>query len=89
MFATGRVTGYVNEQIAMATATRPPPRSGCDRWTVVIGEHDTLHDPGDVRAYWQGVLPGATFVDAEGAGRLLALSEPQRVARILSGIAPR
>jgi len=89
MFAAGRVAGYVNEQIAMATAARPSPRSGCHRWKVVIGEHDTLHDPGDVRAYWQGILPGAAFVDATGAGRLLALSDPQRVARILSAIPPR
>lgn len=89
MFAAGRVAGYVNEQIAMATATRPQPRPACDRWAVVIGEHDTLHDPGDVRAYWQGILPGAAFVDAAGAGRLLALSDPQRVARILSAIPPR
>lgn len=89
MFAAGRVAGYVNEQIAMATATRPQPRPACDRWAVVIGEHDTLHDPGDVRAYWQGILPGAAFVDATGAGRLLALSDPQRVARILSAIPPR
>ncbi|MBB4841294.1 pimeloyl-ACP methyl ester carboxylesterase/DNA-binding NarL/FixJ family response regulator [Sphingomonas kyeonggiensis] len=86
MFAAGRVAGYVNEQIAMATAARPSPREDTHRWSVIIGEHDTLHDPADVRAYWRAVLPDARFVHAEGAGRLLALAEPSRVARALHEI---
>jgi pimeloyl-ACP methyl ester carboxylesterase len=83
------VAGYVNEQIALASPAPPVPRAADGRWAVVIGEHDTLHDPGDVRAYWRKALPGAGFVEAEGAGRLLALADPERVARILAGIAPR
>jgi len=89
MFAAGRVAGYVNEQIAMATAARPSPRKGTHRWSVMIGEHDTLHDPADVRAYWRAVLPDARFVDAEGSGRLLALAEPGRVAQALREISSR
>ncbi|WP_371876802.1 alpha/beta fold hydrolase [Sphingomonas sp. DG1-23] len=89
MFATGRVAGYVNEQIAMATATRPAPRPQHCRWTVLIGEHDALHDPADVRAYWQEVLPRAKFVEVMGAGRLLAMTEADLVARALTGIPPR
>ena len=89
MFAAGRVAGYVNEQIAMATATPPAPRFETRRWAVVIGEHDTLHDPGDVRTYWSKALPDATFIEANGAGRLLALADPERIARVLAGISPR
>jgi pimeloyl-ACP methyl ester carboxylesterase/DNA-binding CsgD family transcriptional regulator len=89
MFAAGRIEGYVNEQIAMATAAHPSPRLGTDRWAVVIGEHDTLHDPQDVHAYWRAVLPAAQFVDAKGAGRLMALVEPERIARTLGAIPPR
>lgn len=89
MFAAGRVAGYVNEQIAMATAAQPMPRNGTHRWSVMIGEHDTLHDPADVRAYWRAVLPDARFVDVQGAGRLLAFVDPGRVARALSDISSR
>lgn len=89
MFATGRVAGYVNEQVAMATATRPEPRPQHRRWTILIGEHDTLHDPADVRAYWQAVLPRAELVEVAGAGRLLAMANADFVARTLTGIAPR
>ncbi len=89
MFAAGRVAGYVNEQIAMVTAAQPTPREGTHRWSVMIGEHDTLHDPADVRAYWRAVLPDARFVDVQGAGRLLALADPARVALALSEISSR
>lgn len=89
MFATGRVAGYVNEQIAMATATRPAPRPGHSRWTVLIGEYDTLHDPADVHAYWQEILPSAEFVEVKGAGRLLAMTEADLVARTLTSIPAR
>lgn len=88
MFAAGRIAGYVNEQIAMATATRPSPRVGTRRWSVIVGEHDTLHDPAEVHAYWRAVLPDARFVEAKGAGRLLALTEPHRVASALGAIPP-
>ncbi|NIJ20304.1 pimeloyl-ACP methyl ester carboxylesterase/DNA-binding CsgD family transcriptional regulator [Sphingomonas naasensis] len=89
MFATGRVAGYVNEQIALATATRPAPRPRHKRWTILIGEHDALHDPADVRAYWQAVLPGAGFVEVAGAGRLLAMTDASLVARTLTDIPSR
>ncbi len=85
MFATGRVAGYVNEQIAMATASHPTPRSDCADWTVLIGEHDSLHDPADVRAYWQAVLPQAQFVEVPGAGRMLAMTHATLVAETLAG----
>lgn len=89
MFAAGRVAGYVNEQIAMATTTRPAPRLGCQRWVVAVGEHDTLHDPREVKDYWREVLPGAHFIDVPGAGRLLALADPECVVRILVAIPAR
>jgi len=89
MFAAGRVAGYVNEQVAMATTTRPAPRHGCERWVVAIGEHDTLHDPRDVKAYWREVLPEADFIDVPDGGRLLALADPEHVVQILVGIPAR
>jgi pimeloyl-ACP methyl ester carboxylesterase len=73
----------------MATATRPAPRPGHSRWTVLIGEHDTLHDPADVLAYWQEILPSAEFVEVKGAGRLLAMTEADLVARTLTSIPAR
>lgn len=89
MFAAGRIAGYVNEQVALATAVRPAPRPEHSRWTVLIGEYDTLHDPADVHAYWQEILPGAEFVGVKGAGRLLAMTEADFVARILTAIPAR
>jgi len=89
MFATGRVAGYVNEQIAMATATHPAPRPEHSRWTILIGEHDSLHDPAEVHAYWQEILPRAEFVEVKAAGRLLAMTEADFVAHTLTGIPVR
>lgn len=89
MFATGRVAGYVNEQIAIATATRPAPRPQHRDWTVLIGEYDTLHDPADVRRYWQEVLPHARFIEVAGAGRLLAMTHATLVVETLSTIPTR
>ena len=89
MFATGRVAGYVNEQIAFATGVRPAPHPEYRRWSILIGEHDTLHDPADVHAYWSAVLPNARFHEVKGAGRLLAMTHSGLTARVLSDIPAR
>lgn len=84
-FGVGRLTGYVAEQTAFAQGARPQPFHGAHDWRVVIAAHDVLHDPAHVRAYWQAVLPDATFVTAPDAGRLLALSHPHYVVQALTG----
>jgi pimeloyl-ACP methyl ester carboxylesterase/DNA-binding CsgD family transcriptional regulator len=82
MFATGRIAGYVNEQVAFATAARPAARPE-HRWTILLGEHDVLHDPEDTRHYWQEVLPNSEIRTVTGAGRLLAMTNPALVASVL------
>ncbi|MFZ5670913.1 MAG: alpha/beta fold hydrolase [Pseudomonadota bacterium] len=87
LFAAGRIAGYVNEQIALATLSAPEPRPQHRRWTILVGEHDVLHDPADVRAYWRRILPRAECVEVKGAGRFLAMTRPELVVRALEAIA--
>jgi len=79
-FATGRHTGYVNEQIDFARRGRgQPPIDGTSNWLVMVAAHDTLHEPQEVIAYWRAVLVDAQFQLVQDGGRLLALSRPHDV----------
>lgn len=83
MFATGRIEGYVNEQVAMARGGKPDPLSGVTGWSVLIGAYDTMHDPDHVEHYWREVLPGVDFVRVAEAGRFLAMTHPHQVVQAL------
>lgn len=85
MFGTGKISGYVAEQIAFTRGGRPEPLAGKTEWHIMLGEHDTLHDPADVRAYWSEVLPDSPFETVAGAGRLMTMTHPALVARKLRG----
>lgn len=83
MFGTGRIEGYVNEQVAMARGSKPDPLPGLTGWSVLIGAYDTMHDPDHVEHYWREVLPGVDFVRVAGAGRFLAMTHPHQVVQAL------
>ena len=83
MFATGRIEGYVNEQVAIARGGEPPSMRGLTHWSILIGGHDTMHDPRHVERYWRAVLPDSSFELAPDAGRFMAMTHPERVARAL------
>ncbi|MBO9546484.1 alpha/beta fold hydrolase [Caulobacter sp.] len=83
MFATGRIAGYVNEQVAIARESPPDPMPGLVRWSVFIGAHDTLHDPDHVDRYWRRVLPDSRFERVADAGRFLAMTHTARVIETL------
>lgn len=83
MFGTGRIEGYVNEQVAMARAARSEPLLGLTRWSVLIGAYDTMHDPDRVERYWRGVLPDSRFQRVADAGRFLAMTHPGDVVQAL------
>ncbi|WP_299007802.1 alpha/beta fold hydrolase [uncultured Caulobacter sp.] len=83
MFATGRIEGYVNEQVAIARGGEPSPMRGLAHWSILIGGHDTMHDPRHVERYWRTVLPDSNFELAPDAGRFMAMTHPDRVVRIL------
>lgn len=85
MFATGRIEGYVNEQVAIARGGAPEPLPGLTDWWVLIGDHDTMHDPDHVERYWRAVLPDSRFARVADAGRFLAMTHPQRVIEALRG----
>ncbi|WP_066682180.1 hypothetical protein [Caulobacter sp. CCH9-E1] len=53
------------------------------RWSILIGELDTMHDPRHVERYWRAVLPDSNFELAPDAGRFMAMTHPDRVARVL------
>ncbi|WP_157038996.1 alpha/beta fold hydrolase [Caulobacter segnis] len=83
MFATGRIEGYVNEQVAIARGGDPSRMGGLWHWSILIGGHDTMHDPRHVERYWRDVLPDSNFELALDAGRFLAMTHPERVAQAL------
>lgn len=83
MFATGRIEGYVNEQVAIARGGEPSPMGGLTHWSILIGGHDTMHDPRHVERYWGAVLPDSNIELAPDAGRFMAMTHPERVARAL------
>jgi hypothetical protein len=83
MLATGRLEGYVREQIYFArgkTANYPVSGAG---WSVLISAHDTLSDPASVRSYWEEILPRAEFETLPEHGRLLAYADPGLIVRRL------
>lgn len=83
-FATGRYEGYVNEQIAHATHSRPAPINGTTNWHFVVGEYDTLYDPDFVIGYWREILPEAAWQKVPDSGRLLTMTHPDLVAELLA-----
>jgi pimeloyl-ACP methyl ester carboxylesterase/DNA-binding CsgD family transcriptional regulator len=85
MFGTGRIEGYVNEQVAMARGTKSEPLPGLARWSVLIGAYDTMHDPERVERYWREVLPDSRFQRVADAGRFLAMTHSARVVEALTG----
>lgn len=85
MFATGRIEGYVNEQVAIARGGELAPMQGLSHWSILIGAHDTMHDPRHVERYWRDVLPDSHFELTPDAGRFLAMTHPERIARVLAG----
>jgi pimeloyl-ACP methyl ester carboxylesterase/DNA-binding CsgD family transcriptional regulator len=85
MVATGRIEGYVNEQVAIARGGKPEPLPGLTGWAVLIGAHDTMHDTAHVERYWREVLPDTPFERIAGAGRFLAMTHTEHVIRALVG----
>jgi len=83
IFATGRIQGYVNEQVAMARGGKPQPMPGLSSWSVLIGAYDTMHDPDHVERYWREALPDSRFQRVDGAGRFLAMTHADQVVQAL------
>ncbi len=81
--ARGRVSGYINEQVAMATMERHPAQEVTDRWVIMVGDLDFLHDPENTIAYWSGALPKASVTRIPLGGRMLTFSHPQLVVDAL------
>jgi pimeloyl-ACP methyl ester carboxylesterase/DNA-binding NarL/FixJ family response regulator len=84
MFATGRYSGFINEQTAIARGSRPEAMEGGHNWIVLLGDNDMLYDPDVVLSYWRAMLPNADFRLVEGGGRFLAMTRPDLVASALS-----
>ncbi len=83
-FATGRHAGWINEVQAFMGAS-PPPVAGTRTWSILIGQHDFLHDPETVVAVWPKLLPDARMRVVADTGRYMALSHPQVVVDELKG----
>lgn len=79
--STGRVSGYVAEQVAIASGVDEPLQVETWPWKILIGEQDTLHDAADVELYWRNVLPFASVERIADAGRMLAFTHPELVSK--------
>lgn len=84
MFTSGRVAGYIAEQVAM-TRLDPPPLPDAGTWTVLQGAQDSLHDAAEVEAYWRRMLPGATYATITDGGRFIAMTHAEAVVAALEG----
>lgn len=83
LFATGRVAGYVAEQTAL-TRWSSAPMPGLAGWRILVSEHDPLHDPAHVRAWWQATLPDTPMHTVPGTGRFLVMQRPDLIAATLN-----
>lgn len=86
MFSTGRLAGYVREQTALARGTPHDYPVDGGGWSVLLGGHDTLSDPGTTLAYWQERIPAANFEIFQDQGRLLAYAVPALVVERLGSL---
>lgn len=84
LFLTGRIAGYVDEQVAMARWTMDEPMPGLSHWRILLGEHDTLHDPARTLAFWREALPDTPIEVVRGAGRFLVMSHAELAAKALT-----
>lgn len=84
MFTSGRVAGYIAEQVAM-TRLDPPPLPGAADWAVLQGAQDSLHDAAGVEAYWRRILPDAAFTTIADGGRFIAMTHAEAVVAALEG----
>lgn len=82
LFLTGRIAGYVDEQIAM-TRWSSPRRPDAASWRVLMGGHDVLHDPVETQRFWSDILPETHIETLEDAGRFLIMSHADHVAEAL------
>jgi pimeloyl-ACP methyl ester carboxylesterase len=83
-FSTGRIEGYVAEQMNHATMPPAEPLLDTRDWHFMVSGHDVLYDPELVMAYWRRVLPDATCEMVPDAGRLMAMTHAELVAERLA-----
>jgi pimeloyl-ACP methyl ester carboxylesterase/DNA-binding CsgD family transcriptional regulator len=89
MFSTGRIDGYVQEQLAQARAAPLLPLPDAAAWTIMTGAQDAMFDPAEAEAWWSTLLPGARIQRIPGAGRMLVFSHPETVVAALDSSAVR
>ena len=85
-FRQGRLDGFVREQTALATIGRPIPVEGTDHFTLLIGEHDSIHDPRETMDYWRDVLPDARVEMVADAGRFMTFSHAEVAVAALAAL---
>lgn len=82
-FRNGKTEGFITEQAALATLSKPAPVPGTPHFTLLVGEQDSIHDPDETLAYWRDVLPDAQVSIMPGTGRFLSYSHPNLVIEAL------
>ena len=57
---------------------------GTDHFTLLVGEHDSIHHPGETIDYWRRVLPDARVELVAGAGRFMTYGHAEVVVAALA-----
>ncbi len=82
-FRRGRLDGFIKEQVALATTGKPAAVMSTPHFALLIGQHDSLHDPEETLQYWRDVLPDADASIVPGTGRFMSYSHPEIAASAL------
>lgn len=78
-FTCGNYVGGVYEELVISHGGWRFEPLAADYWYVLQGSDDPHNDFEEVRAYWAGLLRGASIERVEGAGRFMMSSHPALV----------
>jgi len=87
-FREGKLDGLIREQTALATLGTPAPLPGTSNLTLLVGDQDSIHEPGETLRYWRRILPDACVEMVSGAGRFMSYSHPHLVIKALARRVP-
>ncbi len=76
--------GFARELAIFAGRAGPQLDQPGERWRIIIGDRDPLHQLGDPQAAWRRMLPGARVQVLQGAGRFPHFTHPAEIAAALA-----
>lgn len=84
IFATGRISGFVQEQRGYSTQKDVEGIPAANHWTIILGDDDPIHNVDEILSVWKTKAPGAKVKHVKGAGRFVELSHVEEVIAALT-----